>query len=287
MLYRKAGKSSTSVNPSTDYPPIPRLAQTTNATLSVHDPSLIGIAGINLRHFFQMDPLEESPWGDSAATSQSAQAPATSSNEPTSQDDRSSSAPASSTRPTRTAPRRLVAQPTRLEAVDDDDPLGPLGPLGGSTSDDSPEPSQDAPPAPPQKEDIVIRTTMPPQQARRMDPADPHRIDDDDDQFDLPTGPRVPPPVQPAQPSPVRSTTSPSVSVEQASRPTFHITVGDPHKVGDFTSSHVQYAVRTKVRANAPCLWFCGGGRDTIVANVSPQSPLPLDNIKSIQGIRV
>ncbi|KAL2759163.1 hypothetical protein ACRALDRAFT_1028315 [Sodiomyces alcalophilus JCM 7366] len=198
-----------------------------------------------------MDPLEESPWGDSTTTSQSAQAATTPSSEPTSQEDGNASAPASSARPSRTAPRRLVAQPTRLEAVDDDDPLGPLGPLGGSTTDASPEPSQDAPPAPPQKEDIVIRTTMPPQQARRIDPTDPHRLDDDDDQFNLPTGPRAPPPVQPAQPSPVRSTTSPSVSIEQASKPTFHITVGDPHKVGDFTSSHVQYAVRTKTTSKA------------------------------------
>lgn len=40
----------------------------------------------------------------------------------------------------------------------------------------------------------------------------------------------------------------PSMSVEQAAKPTFDILVGDPHKVGDFTSSHVVYQVRTKVR---------------------------------------
>ena len=39
----------------------------------------------------------------------------------------------------------------------------------------------------------------------------------------------------------------PSVSIEQAARPTFDITVGDPHKVGDLTSSHIVYQVRTKV----------------------------------------
>ena len=50
-----------------------------------------------------------------------------------------------------------------------------------------------------------------------------------------------------------RRQTQPSVSIEQAARPTFDITVGDPHKVGDLTSSHIVYQVRTKV-----C--FCGFG---------------------------
>lgn len=60
------------------------------------------------------------------------------------------------------------------------------------------------------------------------------------------SGPRIPPPVQPAQPG-VRRDTQPSVSIEQAAKPTFHITVGDPHKVGDLTSSHIVYNVHTKV----------------------------------------
>lgn len=55
------------------------------------------------------------------------------------------------------------------------------------------------------------------------------------------------------QPSPgggenTRRQTQPSVSIEQAARPSFEITVGDPHKVGDLTSSHTVYQVRTKVR---------------------------------------
>jgi sorting nexin-1/2 len=54
------------------------------------------------------------------------------------------------------------------------------------------------------------------------------------------------------QPSPtgaevLRRQTQPSVSIEQAARPSFEITVGDPHKVGDITSSHIVYQVRTKV----------------------------------------
>ena len=44
-----------------------------------------------------------------------------------------------------------------------------------------------------------------------------------------------------------RRQTQPSVSIEQAARPSFDITVGDPHKVGDLTSSHTVYQVRTKV----------------------------------------
>lgn len=139
--------------------------------------------------------------------------------------------------------RRIVAQPTRLEAVDD--PLGPLGPLGGNAGP-SADSQADEPPAPPLKEQVVVRTTMPqPSQQKRPGPADPHHIDDDD--YDHPSGPRPPPPVQAAQPSSVRASGQPSVSVEQAAKPSFHITVGDPHKVGDLTSSHIVYSVRTVV----------------------------------------
>jgi sorting nexin-1/2 len=45
----------------------------------------------------------------------------------------------------------------------------------------------------------------------------------------------------------VRTSNQPSVSIEQAAKPSFQITVGDPHKVGDLTSSHIVYSVRTKV----------------------------------------
>ena len=41
--------------------------------------------------------------------------------------------------------------------------------------------------------------------------------------------------------------TQPSMSVEEAAKPTFDISVGDPHKVGDLTSSHIVYQIRTKV----------------------------------------
>jgi hypothetical protein len=73
-------------------------------------------------------------------------------------------------------------------------------------------------------------------------------IDLNDDNENSPMiGRREPPPVQPSQGAPVRRDTQPSVSVEQAAKPSFHITVGDPHKVGDLTSSHIVYLVTTKV----------------------------------------
>lgn len=180
--------------------------------------------------------VEESPWADSGNNPQQ-----------TSQNDRPGSEPSSSQPATSTAPRpargprRLVAQPTRLEAVED-----PLGPLSGGGGDDDAPAQEAAPPVPPQKEQMVIRTTMPQQPARR--PADPHQIDDDE--YDGPKGARAPPPVDAARPSSVRSNTQPSVSVEQASKPSFQISVGDPVKIGDLTSSHIVYSVRTKVCAS-------------------------------------
>jgi hypothetical protein len=194
----------------------------------------------------QGSPTMEDPWADSAAgTSQQP-----SSSQPDDSRPVASSAPgtASSSTPSRASrltPRRLVAQPTRLQAVEDD-PLGPLGPLGAGPAASDP---QLAPPAPPVKEQLPLRTTLPVNtgSVRRQGPPDPHQIDVDDDAFAQPSGPRQPPPVLAAQPSPVRSTMQPSVSVEQAAKPNFHITVGDPHKVGDLTSSHIVYSVRTKV----------------------------------------
>ncbi|KAI1330101.1 vacuolar sorting protein [Xylariaceae sp. FL0255] len=185
-----------------------------------------------------------SPWGDvpsssPVATTAPQDSPSQSQDAETSQQSQTS-VKSPSTRGNRGPVRRLVAQPTRLEAVDD--PLGPLGPLGENSGVGA-DSQADEPPAPPQKEQMVIRTTMP-QQQKRPGPADPHHIDDDD--YDRPSGPRAPPPVQAAQPSPIRTGGQPSVSVEQAAKPSFRITVGDPHKVGDLTTSHIVYAVRTQ-----------------------------------------
>lgn len=219
-----------------------------------------------------MDPLggEESPWADAPA-----QPPPSSTSEPgaAATDKPTDAAPSSSTaagasssgpRPSRLTPRRLVAQPTKLQAVEDD----PLGPLGAGASDDAAAASaggaalplapgaEGAPPMPPQKEQpaamastLPMRTTMGGQAARRGAPADPHRVEDEEDPDGDRTGGRAPPPVQAAQPvaGAARGMGPPSVSIEQAAKPSFTITVGDPHKVGDLTSSHIVYSVRTVV----------------------------------------
>lgn len=194
--------------------------------------------------------VEESPWADTkqptsqdeAATSQSTDAAPSQSGAVTSP----------TPRPSR-GPRRLVAQPTRLEAVDD-----PLGPLGGSPAagGDGALPEDDGvtPPVPPQKEQMVIRTTMSGGQAQPQGrrPTDPHQIDDEED-AEGQRGPRAPPPVDAARPSGMRSSNQPSMSVEQASKPSFHISVGDPVKIGDLTSSHIVYSVRTRVSIIPQC----------------------------------
>lgn len=140
-------------------------------------------------------------------------------------------------------PRRPGTQPVRLEALDDS--LGPLGPLG----ENAPVPQVDQPPAPPQKEQVVTHNIRQPLAASQSS-ISRSMLDSVDlsDDVEPAVGPRVPPPVQPAQGAPVRRDTQPSVSVEQAAKPNFYITVGDPHKVGDLTSSHIVYLVRTKVR---------------------------------------
>ncbi len=201
-----------------------------------------------------MDPLEEAPWADTPQASAS-QPDESQSSTATAK----SATPSSASRASRLTPRRLVAQPTRLQAVEDD-PLGSLGdaaagPLAAASAAAAAA-AAESPPVPPLKEQPPLRTTMPAQQqaAARRGPADPHHIgDDDDDDGDAEgydgasRGPRVPPPVVPAQPSPVRSSSRPSVSVEMAAKPSFQITVGDPHKVGSAASSHIEYSVRTKV----------------------------------------
>lgn len=243
-----------------------------------------------------MDPLEEAPWADAAtsgtsqSTSQHNDVAAASTGASTSTADGASSplpaagsaslstgAP-SGARASRLTPRRLVAQPTRLQAVEDD----PLGPLGASTSSSagtpgplsgnlSPLPGAGAgssspdtgPPAPPKEVPLrpaggaLQQQNQSQQQQRQGGPPDPHRIDNDDADDDrlFDRGPRVPPPVTPAQPGAGRAGgVAQSVSVEQAAKPSFWISVGDPHKVGDMTGSHIVYSVRTKVRNFQRCL---------------------------------
>lgn len=128
----------------------------------------------------------------------------------------------------------MLAQSTILSSVDDtNDPLGPLGAP-------EPAPATAAPveqaPTPPKKEPGArqVSTARPPSAAG-----------DDGDNLSIRS--RGTAPVQ--APSATFRPSQPSVSVEQAAKPTFDISVGDPHKVGDLTSSHIVYQVRTKVSA--------------------------------------
>jgi sorting nexin-1/2 len=136
-------------------------------------------------------------------------------------------------------PRKVSAQATKLEAVDDStDPLGPLG--DKSFTEEAP--------TPPQKEPFAARNARPTSSTSQASSGaglmDSVSLEDD------PSRIKGPPPVQPppSAEGPKRQT-QPSISVEQAAKPTFQITVGDPHKVGDLTSSHIVYQVRTKVRS--------------------------------------
>lgn len=68
----------------------------------------------------------------------------------------------------------------------------------------------------------------------------------DDDQVSG-TGFVKPRPIPPPATDGPKRLTQPSVSIEQAAKPSFDISVGDPHKVGDLTGSHTVYQVSTKV----------------------------------------
>ncbi|KAI5253391.1 Vps5-domain-containing protein [Aureobasidium subglaciale] len=196
---------------------------------------------------------EDSPWGDVPSRSQSnsnlaAQATDGEPTKPTitastTEDDTPAapieSAPAKvKNAPSKTRPsRRFGGQSTTLEALDDS--LGPLGPLGDATAEAAPVEER---PAPPRKEQKV--RNAPPTALMESTTLD-------DDGMSTMSG-RAPPPVQPAPVSEApRRQMQPSVSIEQAAKPSFDISVGDPHKVGDLTSSHTVYQVRTKTSSKA------------------------------------
>ncbi|WEW57666.1 Vacuolar protein sorting-associated protein vps5 [Emydomyces testavorans] len=188
----------------------------------------------------------DSPWGDVPSQSKTS-----SNDEPGKQNDvPSQSTPISPRSPParglRTQ-RKFGAQVTKLEAVDDSsDPLGPLG-------DTSFAPISEQGPVPPQKEGFAARHVRPASTASQttsaaglMESVDP------EDEAETRTRMRHPPPVQPPSSSDgLKRQAQPSMTVEQAAKPTFHITVGDPHKVGDLTSSHIVYQVRTKTTSKA------------------------------------
>jgi len=124
--------------------------------------------------------------------------------------------------------------------------LGPLGPLGDNFSIPQLQPEQ--PPAPPQKEQINTSRNVGsvPQPSINRSMLDSVDLEDD---AETSATTRARP--SPGFPSQVQ--TQPNIA-EQAVMPSFSITVGDPHKVGDLTSSHIVYQVRTKVSLNR-ILW--------------------------------
>ena len=139
--------------------------------------------------------------------------------------------------------RKFGAQSTTLEALDDS--LGPLGPLGDSFGA---APAVEEAPAPPQKEQTARNTAA-------LSAATPtfrgileSGSTGEEAQHEVSgTGFVKPRPIPPGNNDVSRRATQPSVSLEQAAKPTFDIAVGDPHKVGDLTGSHTVYQVRTKV----------------------------------------
>lgn len=139
--------------------------------------------------------------------------------------------------------RKINVHATPLEAVDDR--VDPLGPLGDVPPETSVTPINEAP-APPQKESLTGHSHQLPvtfaQTSGGNGVADSVNLEEDGAGF------RGPPPVQPpADAEGPKRQSQASMSVEQAAKPTFEIAVGDPHKVGDLTSSHTVYQVRTKV----------------------------------------
>ncbi|KHJ32360.1 putative sorting nexin 3 [Erysiphe necator] len=143
-------------------------------------------------------------------------------------------------RNTRSIPRRLQIKPITV-----DDSLGPLGPLGEVTSITQ---SVDQPPAPPKKEESSNVNHQAQQIQQNKIIYDITGLHDDTKFIQ---SPRIPPPVQSPPTDTLKRDTRPSVSIEQAAKPSFEISVGDPHKVGDLTSSHTVYQVRTKTTSKA------------------------------------
>lgn len=182
----------------------------------------------------------ESPWGDEPSQSASTRPSENSTDAATTTSGHATtheSLPQSPARRGPRQPRKVSAQVTKLEAVDDTtDPLGPLG--ESSIIEEAP--------APPLKESVGARNVQPPHPAAQATTGGPvNRSNEQHRSGDLP-------PAQfPGTEAVQKRQTQPSISVEQAAKPTFHITVGDPHKVGDLTSSHIVYQIRTKTTSKA------------------------------------
>lgn len=186
-----------------------------------------------------MDLGGDSPWGDVPSQSESR------SNSQQSTAATPRSPPARGPR----APRKFNAQATKLEAVDNSS--DPLGPLGDPSFPSIPEQG----PIPPQKEAFSPRNARSGSGTSQQPPGSSTLMESVDlgDTAQAQGKARVMPPTQASDSSPVipKRQTQPSLTVEEAAKPTFYITVGDPHKVGDLTSSHIVYQVRTKTTSKA------------------------------------
>jgi sorting nexin-1/2 len=144
-------------------------------------------------------------------------------------------------------PKRFVTQSTKLESVDDS--LGPLGPLGDNfPATQAPEETVTSPQSGFAPGPQVPRETPAGSNASLRTLMGSVNLDDEDEGHEH-GGPRVPPPVQPPSGEAPQRQVQPSMSVVEASKPSFYINVGDPHKVGDLTGAHTEYSVYTKVIA--------------------------------------
>ncbi|KAI5810803.1 vacuolar protein sorting-associated protein-like protein vps5 [Pyronema omphalodes] len=206
-------------------------------------------------------PHEDSPWGDERSINSRSPAPVITNDSGFKDNDddtaEPSSAPAAapstevtvpasppqasstSRRPTRRPGRHVV----RAVAIDDDlGPLGPLGPLGGDSAEPSapttPQPLQEVlPPQPPIKE---AAAAAPAPQQRKKDVLESIVLGEDEDSEAIrrSMGVRLP-------------GIGPSADGGASQKPVFEIHVGDPHKVGDLTTAHTVYNVRTKTTSKA------------------------------------
>ncbi|KAJ5505462.1 Vps5 C-terminal [Penicillium expansum] len=189
----------------------------------------------------------DSPWGDEPSQFK----PSDGSSKPSTQGG-AAQTPASDSSPAVRVPgrrgprgtRKISAQATKLESVDDS--VDPLGPLGEAPIEATPTPTDEAP-APPQKEPFAGRGARPlssPSQASGgVGTSDSTNLEEETAVF------RGPPPVQPpAQADGPTRQTQPSMSVEQAAKPTFHIYVGDPHKTTSKAYRQPEFTVSRRYR---------------------------------------
>lgn len=140
--------------------------------------------------------------------------------------------------PKKIAARMGAAQPSKLQAVESD----PLGPLGTPPVAAEPQQEENIAPAP-------TRRAGANQQASLPDLMGSTSLGDDEGfTGDGSIRSRGPPPVQPPTGEVQgQRQAPPSQNIVEAAKPTYNITVGDPHKVGDLTTSHTEYQVYTKV----------------------------------------